>query len=75
MNTVEIDKEDIENWQAEQNLFELKNRFSNARRIINAGGTCNIIRQDKVMNLTFSVHEFSNLEDFDKYYKDLTKYL
>ena len=75
MNTIEIDKEDLENWLAEENMFELKKMFNNARRIINAGGSCSIKRQDKVMNITFTVHEFSTLEDFDKYYKDLTKYL
>ena len=75
MNTIEIDKSILENWVEEQNLFELQSWYARARRIVNAGGTCSIIRHDKVMNISFTVHDYHNLQDFDNYYQELTKYL
>lgn len=64
----------VEEWQMTNDVTELDNLFQRAKRVLVGGGTVALVRQER-SGETYRFEEFTNLEDFEKYRKNVYKYL
>jgi hypothetical protein len=64
----------IEEWQMLNDLASLDETFRRARRALVGGGTVALVRQQRDGS-SYRFEEFTNLEDFEAYKKNVYKYL
>lgn len=64
----------IEEWQMINDTSSLDEVFQRARRVLVGGGTV-VLMRDQRSGESWKVDEFSNLEDFEVYRKNVYKYL
>jgi hypothetical protein len=64
----------VEEWQMTNDVTELDNLFQRAKRVLVGGGTVALVRQQR-SGESYRFEEFTNLEDFEQYKKNVFKYL
>ena len=64
----------VEEWQMVNDVPALDEVFQRAKRTLVGGGTVALIREQRD-GATWKVDEFSNLDDFEAYKKNVYKYL
>ena len=64
----------VEEWQMVRDISSLDEVFQRAKRVLVGGGSVVLVR-DQRDGTTWKVGEFSNLEDFEAYRKNIYKYL
>ena len=64
----------VEEWQMLKDLAALDELFQRARRVLVGGGTVALVREQR-SGETYRFEEFTNLEEFDQYKKNVYKYL
>ena len=64
----------VEEWQTIKDLTALDEVFQRAKRTLVGGGTVALVREQRNGD-SYRFEEFSNLEDFEKYKKNVYKYL
>ena len=64
----------VEEWQMLKDLAALDELFQRARRVLVGGGTVALVREQR-SGETYRFEEFTSLEDFDQYKKNVYKYL
>ena len=64
----------VEEWQMIKDIPSLDETFQRARRVLVGGGIVALVREQR-NGETWKVDEFSNLEDFEAYRKNIYKYL
>ncbi len=69
-----IDVAKVEEWQMIGDLRSLDELFIRGRRVLVGGGTVVLTREQR-SGESVRFEEFTNLEDFDQYKKNVYKYL
>jgi len=64
----------VEEWQMTNDTAELSRLFERAKRVLVGGGVVALVRELR-SGETYRFEEITNLEDFDKYRKNVYKYL
>jgi hypothetical protein len=64
----------VEEWQMTNDIAELDRLFERAKRALVGGGIVALVREER-SGETYRFEEMTNLEDFEKYRKDVYKYL
>lgn len=64
----------VEEWQMVNDIASLDEIFQRAKRVLVGGGTVALVR-DQRDGVQWKVDEFSNLDDFETYRKNVYKYL
>ena len=64
----------IEEWQTIKDMAELDKTFQRAKRTLVGGGTVALVRQQRDGRAD-RFEEFTNLDDFEDYRKQVYKYL
>jgi hypothetical protein len=64
----------VEEWQMTNDVTELDNLFQRAKRALVGGGVVALVRQQS-SGESYRFEEFTNLEEFEKYRKNVYKYL
>ena len=64
----------VEEWQMLKDLAALDELFQRARRVLVGGGTVALEREQR-SGETYRFEEFTSLEEFDQYKKNVYKYL
>jgi len=64
----------VEEWQTIKDVTALDEVFQRAKRTLVGGGTVALVREQRNGD-SYRFEEFSNLEDFEKYKKNVYKYL
>ena len=64
----------VEEWQMTNDVMELDKLFQRAKRVLVSGGTVTLVRQQR-SGESYRIEEFTNLEDFEQYKKNVYKYL
>jgi hypothetical protein len=64
----------VEEWQMLKDLAALDELFQRARRVLVGGGTVALVREQRSGEI-YRFEEFTSLEDFDQYRKNVYKYL
>jgi hypothetical protein len=64
----------VEEWQMTNDVTELDNLFQRAKKVLVGGGTVALVRQQR-SDESYRFEEFTNLEDFEQYKKNVYKYL
>ncbi len=64
----------VEEWQMIKDMGALDETFQRAKRVLVGGGTVVLLR-DQRSGEAWRVGEFTNLEDFEAYKKNIYKYL
>jgi hypothetical protein len=74
MDDFSINVGKVEEWQMIRDISSLDETFQRAKRILVGGGVVALVREQRD-GTTWKVEEFSNLEDFEAYKKNVYKYL
>jgi hypothetical protein len=64
----------VEEWQMTNDTAELNRLFERAKKVLVGGGIVALVRQQS-SGESYRFEEFTNLEDFEKYRKNVYKYL
>jgi len=64
----------VEEWQTIKDIAALDEVFQRAKRTLVGGGTVALVRVQRDGE-TYRFEEFTNLEDFEQYKKNVYKYL
>ena len=64
----------VEEWQMIRDISSLDETFQRAKRVLVGGGMVALIRQQRDGS-SYRFEEFTNLEDFEAYKKNVYKYL
>jgi hypothetical protein len=64
----------VEEWQMTNDIMELDRLFQRAIAVLVGGGTVALVRQQR-SGETYRVGEFTDLEEFEQYKKNVYKYL
>jgi hypothetical protein len=64
----------VEEWQMIKDISSLDEMFQRAKRVLVGGGTVALMREQRDGS-SWKVDEFSNLDDFEAYRKNVYKYL
>lgn len=64
----------IEEWQMIKDIDSLDKTFQRAKRTLVGGGIVALVREQRD-GTSYRFEEFTNLDDFDKYRKNVYKYL
>jgi hypothetical protein len=64
----------VEEWQTIRDIASLDEIFQRAKRTLVGGGTVALVREQR-NGETYRFEEFTNLEDFEEYKKNVYKYL
>ncbi len=64
----------IEEWQMINDTRSLDELFQRAKRVIVGGGAVVLVREQR-SGESYRFEEFTNLEDFEEYRKNVYKYL
>jgi hypothetical protein len=64
----------VEEWQMIRDIASLDETFQRAKRVLVGGGTVALIRQQRDGS-SYRFEEFTNLDDFEAYKKNVYKYL
>lgn len=64
----------VEEWQTIRDLTALDEVFQRAKRTLVGGGTVALVREQRNGD-SYRFEEFTNLEDFEQYKKNVYKYL
>jgi len=64
----------VEEWQMVRDISSLDEVFQRAKRVLVGGGSVALQREQRDGTM-WKVGEFSNLEDFEAYRKNVYKYL
>jgi hypothetical protein len=64
----------VEEWQMTNDVTELDNLFQRAKKVLVGGGTVVLERKQR-SGESYRFEEFTNLEDFEQYKKNVFKYL
>jgi hypothetical protein len=64
----------VEEWQMIKDLPALDETFQRAKRVLVGGGTVALVRVQRDGS-SYRFEEFTNLEDFEVYRKNVYKYL
>lgn len=64
----------VEEWQTIRDIASLDEVFQRAKRTLVGGGTVALVRVQRDGE-TYRFEEFTNLEDFEQYKKNVYKYL
>ena len=64
----------VEEWQMINDIASLDEVFQRAKRVLVGGGTVALIREQRD-GTSWRVEQFSNLDDFEAYKKNVYKYL
>ena len=64
----------VEEWQTIRDLTTLDEVFQRAKRTLVGGGTVALVREQRNGD-SYRFEEFTNLEDFEQYKKNVYKYL
>ena len=69
-----ISVSEVEEWQMTNDVAALDNLFQRAKRVLVGGGIVALVRT-QVSGESYRFEEFTDLEDFEKYKKNVYKYL
>jgi len=64
----------VEEWQTIRDISSLDELFQRAKRVLVGGGTVALVREQRD-GTSWRFEEFSNLDDFEAYKKNVYKYL
>lgn len=64
----------VEEWQMIRDIASLDETFQRAKRVLVGGGTVALVREQRD-GTSYRFEEFTNLEDFETYRKNVYKYL
>jgi hypothetical protein len=64
----------VEEWQNIKDIASLNEIFQRAKRTLVGGGTVALVREQR-NGESYRFEEFTNLEDFEEYKKNVYKYL
>jgi hypothetical protein len=64
----------VEEWQMIKDIASLDEIFQRAKRVMVSGGTVALVREQRD-GTAYRFEEFTNLEDFEAYKKNVYKYL
>ena len=64
----------VEEWQNIKDIGSLDEVFQRAKRTLVGGGTVALVREQR-KGEAYRFEEFTNLEDFEQYRKNVYKYL
>ena len=64
----------VEEWQTIRDISSLDEMFQRAKRVLVGGGTVTLVREQRD-GTSWRFEEFSNLDDFEAYKKNVYKYL
>ena len=64
----------VEEWQMINDIPALDEMFQRARRVLVGGGIV-VLQREQRSGETWQVGEYTNLEEFDEYRKNVYKYL
>jgi hypothetical protein len=64
----------VEEWQMTNDVTELDNLFQRAKRVLVGGGIVALVREQR-SGETYRIQEFTDLEEFDQYKRNVYKYL
>ena len=64
----------VEEWQMTNDTSELNRLFDRAKRVLVGGGIVALVRQQR-SGESYRFEEFTNLEEFEQYKKNVFKYL
>jgi len=64
----------VEEWQMIRDITSLDEVFQRAKRTLVGGGTVALVREQRKGD-SYRFEEFTNLEDFEQYKKNVYKYL
>ncbi|HEY4336602.1 MAG TPA: hypothetical protein VGM89_11910 [Puia sp.] len=64
----------VEEWQMIRDISSLDETFQRAKRALVGGGTVALVREQRDGS-SYRFEEFTNLEDFETYRKNVYKYL
>lgn len=64
----------VEEWQNIKDIASLDEVFQRAKRTLVGGGTVALVREQR-NGESYRFEEFTNLEDFEQYKKNVYKYL
>jgi hypothetical protein len=64
----------VEEWQMTNDTAELDRLFERAKRVLVGGGIVALVREQR-SGESYRFEEITNLEDFEKYRKNVYKYL
>ena len=64
----------VEEWQMIKDISSLDELFQRGKRVLVGGGTVALIREQRD-GTSYRFEQFTNLEDFEAYKKNIYKYL
>lgn len=64
----------VEEWQMIKDIAALDEVFQRAKRTLVGGGTVALVREQR-NGASYRFEEFTNLDDFEQYKKNVYKYL
>lgn len=64
----------VEEWQTINDIAALQSLFQKAKMTLVGGGTVALVREERNGN-AYRFEEYSNLDDFEQYRKNVFKYL
>ena len=64
----------VEEWQMINDVSSLDEVFQRAKRVLVGGGTVVLVREQR-SGETWTVNEFSNLDEFEMYRENVYKYI
>ena len=64
----------IEEWQMLKDVASLDEVFTRAKRVLVGGGTVALVREQRTGD-SYRFEEFTNLDDFETYRRNVYKYL
>jgi hypothetical protein len=64
----------VEEWQMIRDISSLDEMFQRAKRVLVGGGTVALVREQRD-GTSYRFEEFTNLEEFETYRKNVYKYL
>lgn len=64
----------VEEWQMTNDVTELDNLFQRAKRVLVGGGTVALVREQR-SGEAYRFEEFTDLGEFDRYKRNVYKYL